>query len=214
MKKSDYNFIECDKYNVEKLIIEVCKKAIGKNYSYKEIQVLIPMYKGINGIDNLNKKLQEVFNPKSKDKREMEYGGIIYREQVKVLQIKNVSDYDISNGDIGIIDYIGNETDNYKIVIDFDGELIEYNKSDLENVRLGYAISIHKAQGSEFDIVVIPMDLSFSRMLYRKLIYTAVTRAKKSLILIGEKEALISSVKNLKESDRMTTLKDNIVRYL
>jgi exodeoxyribonuclease V alpha subunit len=214
IKKSDYSFIECNKNTIEKLIIDVCKKAIEKKYSYKDLQILVPMYKGINGIDNLNKELQSVFNPRSKDKNEIEYGGVIYREQDKVLQIKNVSDYDVSNGDIGIIDYIGDEKDNNKIVIDFDGELVEYNKSDLENVRLGYAISIHKAQGSEFDIVIIPMDLSFSRMLYRKLIYTAVTRAKKSLTLIGEKEAFINSVSNQKEDNRMTTLKDNIIRYL
>jgi exodeoxyribonuclease V alpha subunit len=213
-KRSDYSFIECSKYDIEKMITELCKKAIEKNYSYKELQVLVPMYKGINGIDNLNKKLQDIFNPKSDSKNEIEYFGTRYREGDKVLQIKNVSDYDVSNGDIGIIDYIGNEKDNYRIVIDFDGELIDYTKADFEFVRLGYAISIHKAQGSEFDIVVIPMDLAFSRMLYRKLIYTAVTRAKKSLTLIGEKEALSRSVENIKEESRKTTLKDMIIKHI
>lgn len=214
LKKADYTFIECNKYDVEQMIVELCKKAINKNYSYKDVQLLVPMYKGINGIDNLNKKLQDIFNPKDKNKNEIEYNNIKYREGDKILQIKNVSDYDVSNGDIGIIDYIGNEKDNYKILIDFDGELIEYTKGDLEFVRLGYAISIHKAQGSEFDIVIIPMDLSFSRMLYRKLIYTAVTRAKKSLTLIGEKEALIRSISNVREDVRKTTLKDLLLKHI
>lgn len=209
-KKSDYSFIKCDKYNIENMIVEVCKKAIVKNYSYKEIQVLIPMYKGINGIDNINIKLQEVFNPKDKSKREIEYNKVIFRENDKVLQTKNISDYDVSNGDIGIIKHIGDEKDNHKILIDFDGECVEYTKTDLENVKLGYAISIHKAQGSEFDCVILPMDLSFNRMLYRKLVYTGVTRAKKLLILIGEPEALLRGVDNISNDHRKTTLNQMI----
>lgn len=210
-KKLDYNFIQTSRNSIEKIITELCKKAIEKGYSYKELQVLVPMYKGTNGIDNLNKKLQNIFNPKRDDIKEIEYAGITYREGDKVLQIKNLSDVDVSNGDIGIIDYIGDEKDNNAIVIDFDSELVEYKRSDLENIKLGYAISIHKSQGSEFDIVIIPMDMSFNRMLYRKLIYTAVTRAKKSLTLVGEKEALINSINNELSESRNTTLKDNII---
>ena len=208
-KKSDFSFIECNKYNIESLIIEVCKKAIEKKYSYKDIQVLVPMYKGLNGIDNLNKKLQEIFNPKNESKKEIEYFKTIYRENDKVLQIKNLSDSNVSNGDIGIIKKIDNT-----IIIEFDNETVEYKKADLENIKLGYAISIHKSQGSEFDIVIMPMDSSYNRMLYKKLIYTAVTRAKKSLMIIGEKEALLKGVKNKKEEDRLTTLKEKIIGEL
>ncbi|MDD3048539.1 MAG: ATP-dependent RecD-like DNA helicase [Bacilli bacterium] len=206
-KQDDYNFIECSKNDICKLTMDICKKAIEKNYSYKDIQVLIPMYKGINGIDMMNNMLQDIFNKKDVTKKEFEYQNVIYREGDKVLQIKNNNDLNISNGDIGIINSISKIEGKDKIMIDFDGELVEYSIKDFEYIKLGYAISIHKAQGSEFDIVIIPMDLSFSRMLYRKLIYTGVTRTKKSLVLIGEKQAFIKSVNNIKEENRKTTLK-------
>lgn len=208
-KKGDYNFIECNKNMIEKYIIDICKKYIEKGFSEKDIQILSPMYKGINGIDNLNKKLQDVFNPK-KDKKEISYIDTTYRENDKVLQTKNIPDTDISNGDIGIIESI--DLIEQSLLIDFDSEYFECSKKDLENIKLGYSISIHKSQGSEFDIVIIPMDKSFSRMLYRKLIYTAVTRAKKYLILVGEKEAFINAVNNVEEQSRFTGLKDRITK--
>ncbi|MDD4624582.1 MAG: ATP-dependent RecD-like DNA helicase [Bacilli bacterium] len=209
MKKGDYNFIECDRYSIERLITDICKKYLEKGYSEKDIQILAPMYKGINGIDNLNSKLQDVFNPK-KDQLEITYLNNIYRENDKILQTKNISDSDISNGDIGKIESI-DLIDN-TLLFDFDGETLECSKQDLENIKLGYSISIHKAQGSEFDIVIIPMDTSFSRMLYKKLIYTAVTRAKKYLLLVGEKEALLSSIKNKEDTERFTGLKDRLFK--
>ncbi len=208
-KKGDYNFIECDRYSIERLIIEICKKYKEKGYKEKDIQVLSPMYKGVNGIDNLNRKLQDVFNNKT-NQLEIEYLNETYREKDKILQIKNIPDSDISNGDIGIIDSI-DLIDN-KLLLNFDGEEMEFNKQDLENIKLGYAISIHKSQGSEFDIVIIPMDTAFSRMLYRKLIYTAITRAKKYLILVGEKEAFENAVNNNQELSRLTGLKDKLLK--
>ena len=126
------------------------------------------------------------------------------------MQTKNISDSDISNGDIGKIESI-DLIDN-TLLFDFDGETLECSKQDLENIKLGYSISIHKAQGSEFDIVIIPMDTSFSRMLYKILIYTAVTRANKYLLLVGEKEALLSSIKNKEDTDRFTGLKDRLFK--
>ncbi len=208
-KKADYNFIECDRYSIERLIVDICNKYKEKGYSEKDIQILAPMYKGINGIDNLNSKLQDVFNPK-KDQIEISFLNNKFRENDKILQTKNISESDISNGDIGKIEKI-DLVDN-TVLLDFDGEILECSKQDLENVKLGYSISIHKAQGSEFDIVIIPMDTSFSRMLYKKLIYTAVTRAKKYLILVGEKEALFSSIRNKEEIDRFTGLKNRLFK--
>lgn len=208
-KKGDYNFIECNRNNIEKYIISICENYMDKGFNEKDIQILSPMYKGINGIDNLNSKLQNVFNPK-KDKLELDYMDNTYREKDKVLQTKNIPDTDISNGDIGIIESI--DLVEKSLVIDFDSEYLECSKQDLDNIKLGYAISIHKSQGSEFDIVIIPMDRSFSRMLYRKLIYTAITRAKKYLILVGEKEAFINSVENIKEQNRFTGLKDRLTK--
>ena len=210
-KKGDYNFIETGKNNIEPLVCELCKKAIEKGYSYNNVQVLVPMYKGINGIDNLNNKLQNIFNPKSDNKDEFVFNDVVFREGDKVLQTKNISDLDISNGDIGIIDSITKTTNNVSAIVNFDGIIVELTKKNFEDLRLGYAISIHKSQGSEFDIVIMPMDLSYKRMLYRKLIYTGVTRAKKSLTLIGESEALEYGVARIEEETRNTLLKELIL---
>ena len=208
-KKGDYNFIETGKNNIEPLVCELCKKAIEKGYSYNNVQVLVPMYKGINGIDNLNNKLQNIFNPKSDNKDEFVFNDVVFREGDKVLQTKNISDLDISNGDIGIIDSITKTTNNVSAIVNFDGIIVELTKKNFEDLRLGYAISIHKSQGSEFDIVIMPIDSSFKRMLYRNLIYTGITRAKKSLTLVGEKEAFLYGISKTVEK-RHTLLCDNL----
>ena len=206
LKQEDYNFIECEKNQIKDIIVKLCQNAIEKKYAVKDIQVLVPMYKGINGIDQINNTLQDVFNPKSNAKKEIIYRDQVYRENDKVLQAKNNNDLNISNGDLGTIKKISKNDGKDIITIDFEGELVDYSLSDLEDVLIGYAISIHKSQGSEFDIVIIPMDLSFNRMLYRKLIYTAITRTKKSLLLVGQKEAFVRSVKNDFETKRKTSL--------
>lgn len=171
------------------------------------------MYRGVNGIDNLNNKLQEIFNPKSDNKDEFEFNDVIFREGDKVLQTKNLNDLEISNGDIGVIDSITKTNNNVKAIINFDGIIVEFNKKNFEDLKLGYAISIHKAQGSEFDVVIMPMDTSFKRMLYRKLIYTGITRAKKSLTLVGEKEAFIYGTSKLME-ERNTLLKEMLINSI
>ncbi|MDD2203259.1 MAG: ATP-dependent RecD-like DNA helicase [Bacilli bacterium] len=209
-KHDDYNFIETRKNEIKTIVVELCKKALEKGYSYKEIQVLVPMYKGINGIDAMNIMLQDVFNPKTKNSKSFSHNNITYRIGDKVLQIKNNNDLNISNGDIGTIENIIFQNGEEKILVAFNDEIIEYNPKDFDDIRLGYAISIHKSQGSEFDIVILPMDLSYNRMLYRKLIYTAVTRAKKSLMIVGEKEALKRAIINTREQKRKTTLGDRI----
>lgn len=207
-KRSDYNFIETNKEQIEFVISELCKKAIEKGYNYNQVQVLVPMYKGLNGINNLNNKLQQIFNPRSEDKDEYIHNDTIFREGDKVLQTKNINDLEISNGDIGIIDSITKTTNNISAIINFDGIVVEFTKKNFEDLKLGYAISIHKSQGSEFDIVIMPMDLSFKRMLYRKLLYTGVTRAKKSLTLVGEKSAFVYATSRLEGESRNTLLCD------
>ncbi|MBQ6013937.1 MAG: ATP-dependent RecD-like DNA helicase [Bacilli bacterium] len=205
-KKGDYNFIEVPKDGINSITCELCKKALEKGYNYNQIQVLIPMYRGVNGIDNLNNKLQEIFNPKDENKDEFIHNDITFREGDKVLQTKNINDLEISNGDIGIIDSITKTVNNVSAIINFDGVVVEFNKKNFDDLRLGYAISIHKSQGSEFDLVIMPMDMSFRRMLYRKLLYTGITRAKKSLTLVGEKEAFIYGVSRIEEESRHTLL--------
>lgn len=207
-RKSDYNFIETNKDQIEYVISELCKKALEKGYDYNQVQVLVPMYKGVNGINNLNNRLQEIFNPKSDNKDEYIHNDVIFREGDKVLQTKNINDLEISNGDIGIIDSITKTTNNISAIINFDGVVVEFTKKNFEDLRLGYAISIHKSQGSEFDIVIMPMDLSFKRMLYRKLLYTGITRAKKSLTLVGEKSAFVYGTSRLESESRNTLLSE------
>jgi exodeoxyribonuclease V alpha subunit len=205
IKKDDYNFIETRSSDITDIVIQLCKKAIEKGYSYKEIQVLIPMYKGVNGIDAMNIMLQDVFNPFN-GTNTFTHNNVTYRIGDKVLQTKNNNDLNISNGDIGTIENIIQSDSEYTILIDFNDEIFEYTPAYFDDIRLGYAISIHKAQGSEFDIVILPMDLAYNRMLYRKLIYTGVTRAKKSLMIVGSIEAFKKAIVNQREEKRKTSL--------
>ena len=190
-KKEDYNFIEVDNDYVLTSIKDIILKALEKGYREKDIQVLAPMYKSQNGIDNLNKMLQEIFNPKSNDKNELTVGNKTYREGDKVLELVNDSDNSISNGDLGYIINITNKEKNgnkkNEIIVDFDGNIVSFSPDKFINITHGYAISVHKSQGGEFNMVIIPFVNSFKRMLYNKLIYTAVTRAKSKLILIGSR---------------------------
>ena len=215
-KKEDYNFIEVDNDYVLTSIKDIILKALEKGYREKDIQVLAPMYKSQNGIDNLNKMLQEIFNPKSNDKNELIVGNKIYREGDKILELVNDSDNSISNGDLGYIINITNKekNDNKKneIIVDFDGNIVSFSPDKFINITHGYAISVHKSQGGEFNMVIIPFVNSFKRMLYNKLIYTAVTRAKSKLILIGSREAFIYGVNNDYVNNRKTTLKEMLIK--
>ena len=178
-----------------------------KDESYNDFQVLVPMYKGINGIDNFNKILQDIFNPKSKSKKELVVGDITYRECDKVLQLVNMPDERIFNGDIGTISRI----DNKEIIIDYDINEVRFTPANFNKFKHGYAISIHKSQGSEFDTVVLPVTSSYSKMLYRKLYYTAVTRSKKKLIVIGDLNALKAASINNNQDIRMTSIKEKLI---
>ena len=215
-KKEDYNFIEVDNDYVLTSIKDIILKALEKGYREKDIQVLAPMYKSQNGIDNLNKMLQEIFNPKSNDKNELIVGNKTYREGDKVLELVNDSDNSISNGDLGYIINITNKekNDNKKneIIVDFDGNIVSFSPDKFINITHGYAISVHKSQGGEFNMVIIPFVNSFKRMLYNKLIYTAVTRAKSKLILIGSREAFVYGVNNDYVNNRKTTLKEMLIK--
>ena len=214
LKKEDYLFINGNNDNTLNIVKEVISKAVKKGYTDRDIQVLAPMYKSINGIDNLNIVLQELFNPSSKNKKELKFRDVIYREYDKILQLVNDPDNNVYNGDIGYIEEII-ISDDKKIVnqinINYDGNIVTYTPDKFINFRHGYAISIHKAQGSEFNTVIMPITPSFKRMLYNKLIYTGVTRAKKSLILVGDANSLIYGINNDYVDNRKTTLKDFIL---
>lgn len=207
----DTTFIPCPGTMVKNNILEICNKYI--NYDYSKFQVLAPMYKTINGIDEINLSLQELYNPKSPKKNEIIINDIVYRENDKVIQLTNMVDDNVFNGDIGIIKNIKNDKDK-EITIDFDGNTVLYKPSDFQNFKHAYAISIHKSQGSEFDVVVIPIVKSYGKMLYRKLIYTAVTRSKKELYLIGDIDALFFASNNNQADVRKTTIKDILIEKM
>ena len=168
------------------------------------------MYKTINGIDNLNLIAREIFNPDDDTKEEMVISDTKYREFDKVILLVNMPDDDVYNGDIGIICEI--DKFNNEVYIDFDGNIVKFTKSKFSNFKLGYVTSIHKSQGSEFKVVIMIMLNEFSRMLYRKLLYTGVTRAKKNLYLLGEEKAIERAIDNNIVNERKTTLLDFIKR--
>ena len=213
--KGDYLFLECSSNSIRKNLVNICNQLIEKDYVYKNIQLMAPMYKGENGIDILNKDLQNVFNPRSDSKNEVVVGDVIFRENDKVLQLVNMPDENVFNGDIGVIKEIinSNNSDSGKteIIVDFDSNLVKFLPKDYSKLKHGFIISIHKSQGSEFDMAIIPISKSYSRMLYRKLIYTGITRAKKKLILIGEAESFVKAVNNNLEMTRKTNLKEKLI---
>ncbi len=208
-KHDDYNFLEVPSSNITNIIKEICDKSLEKGLKLDDIQILAPMYKGENGIDNLNVKLQELFNPPAKEKKEIKYFDITYRENDKVLQLVNNPDCNVYNGDIGYIAKIETKLIPKKkeiITIDFDGNYVEYAKEDLYMIKHAYAITIHKSQGSEFAHVIMPVSKNYYKMLYNKLIYTGVSRAKKSLVIVGEKTAFLMAVNNNFSETRKTSL--------
>lgn len=205
-KEDDLTFIKAS--NTVEKIVNICKEL---DLSLEDdFQVLAPMYKGLNGIDNLNNSLQNLFNPKGFGKKEIKIGEHIYRENDKVLQLINIPDEKIFNGDIGFI----REINNKNITIEFDNNEIKYTPANYNNFTLGYAISIHKSQGSEFDTVIVPVVDSYGRMLYRKLYYTAVTRSKKKLYVVGSERSLINALENNQQDVRKTNIKEKLVSSL
>lgn len=181
------------------------KGALKEGYRlYEDIQVLAPMYKGDLGIDLLNQTLQETFNQNYKD--QITYGDKTYRIGDKVIQLSNDPERLIMNGDLGVVkDIRYNASDQPYLVVSFDQHDVTYEKSDLDDLNLAYAMSIHKSQGSEYPIVIIPMVRNFMHMLKKELIYTAITRAKKYLIILGDMHLLIYAANHLSEK-RKTTL--------
>ena len=207
-ESDDLTFIECTKEELKENIKDYV--ITYKDISMYEFQILAPLYKGENGIDDLNNYVQQILNKKEIKKEELVYQNVTYREEDKVLHLVNNIENNVFNGDIGeIIKITKGKTK--EIYIDFDNNLVKYTPSNFENFKLGYTISIHKAQGSEFSIVILPIVSNYNVMLYKKLIYTAVTRAKQRLIIIGEKNALIKAIETNREDYRKTSLKKFLI---
>ena len=209
-KDSDFFFLE-SKTAEEALdtVLDLVSKRLVKYYHVdpiRDIQVLTPMQRSIIGVMNLNKMMQETLNPSlpTNEKPSLNRSGNIYRLHDKVMQIQNNYDKEVFNGDIGIITAIDREEQSATIT--FDDHEVVYEKTDLEEIVLAYATTIHKAQGSEYPIVVIPVMMTHLVMLQRNLLYTAATRAKKALVLVGEKRAISYAIKNDKSEQRNTRL--------
>lgn len=210
-QQADRSFIQCGTAQIAQVVEKIVQNAQKKGFTAKDIQVLAPMYKGPAGIDNLNKMLQEVFNGNNDQKRrEIKFGDIIYRTGDKVLQLVNQPENSVYNGDMGevvSILFAKENTDNVdKLIVSFEGIEVTYTRQDLSQITHAYCCSIHKSQGSEFPIVILPIVKSYYRMLRRNLIYTAITRSKEFLILCGEEEALRMGVERNNEQRRKTTL--------
>jgi exodeoxyribonuclease V alpha subunit len=170
----------------------------------RDVQVLAPMHKGFAGVEELNAKLQARLNPSSADGPRIQRGAVWLTRGDKVMQTVNNYDKDVFNGDVGIVREVNAEED--AMSVEFDGFLVEYTGADIDQLTLAYATTVHKAQGSEFPAVVIPIVSAQSIMLQRNLLYTAVTRGQKFVILIGEESAIAKAVRNANATRRWTRL--------
>ncbi|MCL1950225.1 MAG: ATP-dependent RecD-like DNA helicase [Turicibacter sp.] len=208
--KGDFLFKDCHQGQIKPLLQDVVAGALKKGYNPGQIQVLVPLYRGENGIDSLNFMLQELFNPKTADKRELIFGEKAFRIGDKVLQLSNQPETEVMNGDVGEVIGISLAAENKEkqdqLIVDFDEREVAYKKGDLIQLTHAYCVSVHKSQGSEYPIVIMPMTNQYHVMLQKKLIYTAITRAKQSLVIIGEESALVRGVQN-EGDERQTTLK-------
>lgn len=209
---SDFFFLQDDNNDgISTKVLDMVVNRLPKYYGVpaSEIQVLSPMKKSSNGVFNLNKMLRAAINPHGKV---FEYNKN-FREGDKVMQMKNDYDNDVFNGDMGVIASVDNEED--ELYVDFGKkELVEYDKKNLPNLSLAYACTIHKSQGSEYKIVVMPFTTQFFLMLQRNLLYTGVTRAKQVCVLIGDKRAVAMAIRNGKTAKRHTMLKEKLRKLL
>ena len=194
--------------DIEKEIISLCSNRLKKRYGFdpvRDIQVLTPMRKGIIGTENLNSRLQGILNPK-----EMSGDGRQRRLEVgdKVMQIRNNYDKEVFNGDLGIVSSRDREEESLEV--NFEGRRVLYEAADLGEIVLAYAITVHKSQGSEFPCVIIPLHTTHYPLLQRNLIYTAVTRGKNLVVLVGSKKAINIAIQNVRVVQRNTMLKERL----
>ncbi|WP_290388185.1 ATP-dependent RecD-like DNA helicase [uncultured Duncaniella sp.] len=207
-RNTDFFFIKAeDAETIPQLIVSLVRDRLSKAYGYnpKEIQVLTPMQRGNVGAGNLNTELQTALNPSGPA---LTRGGYTFRQGDKVMQIRNNYDKNVFNGDIGYVNAV--DTTERTLTVIYDGRLVEYDVSELDELTLAYAVTIHKSQGSEFPVVVMPVTMKHFVMLQRNLIYTGITRAKKICVLVGTTKALAYAIKQNTVSKRNTKLKERL----
>ena len=209
---SDFVFYELnDDTSITQKILDLCTKDLpheGFNV-LKDVQVLSPMHRFLCGVENLNLMLQEQLNPK-KNQDEIKYSSQTFRVGDKVMHIRNNYQKNVFNGDIGFIQDINNE----KLTVDYFDHIVTYEKNELNELTLAYASSVHKSQGSEYKVVIIPLSTSHYIMLQRNLLYTAITRAKQKVIIIGSKKALMTAVQSNRTQKRYTLLAERLAHKL
>lgn len=209
---SDFVFYELnDDTSITQKILDLCTKDLpheGFNV-LKDVQVLSPMHRFLCGVENLNLMLQEQLNPK-KNQDELKYSSQTFRVGDKVMHIHNNYQKNVFNGDIGFIQDINNE----KLTVDYFDHIVTYEKNELNELTLAYASSVHKSQGSEYKVVIIPLSTSHYIMLQRNLLYTAITRAKQKVIIIGSKKALMTAVQSNRTQKRYTLLAERLAHKL
>ena len=209
---SDFEFYELDDDNlITQKILDLCtNKLPNEGFDIlRDVQILSPMHRFTCGVENLNTLLQATLNPK-KEQPEIKSGSQIFRVGDKVMHIRNNYQKNVFNGDIGFISAIGNE----KVNVDFLDHIVPYEKNELNELTLAYASSVHKSQGSEYKIVIIPLSTSHYIMLQRNLLYTAITRAKEKVIIIGSKKALTTAVQSNRTQKRFTLLAERLAQKL
>jgi exodeoxyribonuclease V alpha subunit len=210
--KEFYFLDQEDPEKAARWILEMVQEKLPKRYCLdplQDIQVLTPMYKGAVGAENLNAFLQQHLNP---DQRSIQRGPRLFKIGDKVMQIRNNYDKDVFNGDIGRLAKIDRE--NQEVLVNFEGRFVVYDFSELEELVLAYAISVHKSQGNEYPAVVLPVMIQHYILLQRNLIYTAITRAKRVVVLIGTKKALAIGIKNNKPQLRHSFLRERLTKEL
>lgn len=209
---SDLVFYELnDDTSITQKILDLCTKDLPHEGFdvLKDVQVLSPMHRFLCGVENLNLMLQEQLNPK-KNQDELKYSSQTFRVGDKVMHIRNNYQKNVFNGDIGFIQDINNE----KLTVDYFDHIVTYEKNELNELTLAYASSVHKSQGSEYKVVIIPLSTSHYIMLQRNLLYTAITRAKQKVIIIGSKKALMTAIQSNRTQKRYTLLAERLAHKL
>ena len=209
---SDFVFYELnDDTSITQKILDLCTKDLPHEGFdvLKDVQVLSPMHRFLCGVENLNLMLQEQLNPK-KNQDELKYSSQTFRVGDKVMHIRNNYQKNVFNGDIGFIQDINNE----KLTVDYFDHIVTYEKNELNELTLAYASSVHKSQGSEYKVIIIPLSTSHYIMLQRNLLYTAITRAKQKVIIIGSKKALMTAIQSNRTQKRYTLLAERLAHKL
>jgi len=213
-KDEDFSFIPCQTNQVVEVVSTIVQKALTKGIAMQDIQILAPMYRTNAGINTINQHIQQIVNPPNKNKRERRINEAVYRVGDRVIQLVNQPEDGVYNGDIGEIVQIfrakENEEKQEQIVVSFDDNEVVFTRTNYLNFMHAYCISIHKSQGSEFPIVIMPVVRAYRRMLRKNLLYTAITRSKQSLILCGEMDAFMKGIQTYDSDTRYTTLKERL----